>query len=183
MKVNTTKKHSGLRFLTVRAAPGNPCRGLIRAGNRTIPCALGRSGISAFKREGDGATPLAAMKLLSGYVRADRSMQRHAGVALRVIRADDGWCDAPAHGAYNRPVRLPFPASHETMMRADRLYDHCLVLDWNIAARRRFRGSAIFLHVAKPGFAPTEGCIAVAPGVMRLLLPHLRRGTVVRVVR
>ncbi|MFP1630694.1 L,D-transpeptidase [Zhengella sp. ZM62] len=183
MKVNTTKKHSGLRFLTVRAAPGNPCRGLIRAGNRTFPCALGRSGISAFKREGDGATPLAAMKLLSGYVRADRSMQRHAGVALRAIRADDGWCDAPAHGAYNRPVRLPFPASHEAMMRADRLYDHCLVLDWNIASRRRFRGSAIFLHVAKPGFPPTEGCIAVAPGVMRLLLPHLRRGTVVRVTR
>ena len=87
MKVNTTKKHSGLRFLTVRAAPGNPCRGLIRAGNRTIPCALGRSGISAFKREGDGATPLAAMKLLSGYVRADRSMQRHAAVLAAAARA------------------------------------------------------------------------------------------------
>lgn len=183
MKVNTTKKHGGLRVMAVRAAPRNPRLGLIRAGNRTFPCALGRTGISAFKREGDGATPLAAMTFLSGYVRADRSMQRHGGMALKAIRADDGWCDAPAHAAYNRPVRLPFPASHETMQRADRLYDHCLVMDWNIASRRRHRGSAIFFHVAKPGFPPTEGCIAVAPAVMRLLLPHLRRGTVVRVMR
>lgn len=183
MKVNTTKKRRGLRFITVRPAPGQPQRGLIRAGGRTFPCALGRSGISAFKREGDGATPLAAMRLLGGYVRADRSTKRHAGLPLRIIRADDGWCDAPTHAAYNRPVRLPFPASHEDLRRADRLYDHCLVMDWNITSRRRYRGSAIFLHVAKEGFQPTEGCVAVSPTVMRRLLPHLRPGTVVRVVR
>ena len=182
MKVNPAKKRSGIRIITVRTAPGKPQRGLLRAGGRTFPCALGRSGISAFKREGDGATPLAAMRLLSGQVRADRTMARRSGLQLKAIRPDDGWCDAPAHGAYNRPVRLPFPASHECMMRADRLYDHCLVMDWNITARRRHRGSAIFLHVAKEGFAPTQGCIAIAPSLMRRLLPHLRRGTIVRIL-
>ena len=36
------------------------------------------------------------------------------------------------------------------------------VLDWNIRSRRRGMGSAIFLHVAKPGYPPTQGCIALA---------------------
>lgn len=183
MKVNRRKKNKGLAVIAVRAKPGNPCQGLLRAGGRTFTCALGRSGISAFKREGDGATPLAGMAVLDGYVRTDRTVLRAAGVALRPIRADDGWCDAPAHACYNKPVRLPFSASHERMKRDDRLYDHCLVLDWNIGSRRRYRGSAIFLHVARQGHPPTEGCIAVSPAVMRRLLPHLRRGTRIRVLR
>jgi L,D-peptidoglycan transpeptidase YkuD (ErfK/YbiS/YcfS/YnhG family) len=60
-------------------------------------------------------------------------------------------------------------------MRDDRLYDVCLVLDWNLPpfGRKRNGGSAIFLHVARPGFPPTEGCIAVAPETMRALLPRI----------
>ena len=143
-------------------------------------CALGRSGIIASKREGDGATPRASMKVLGGYRRGHR-IDAPTRLALRAIRADLGWCDAPADANYNRPVRLPFTASHERMMRDDRLYDIVIVLDWNISERRRNRGSAIFLHVAKPGYAPTEGCVAVSPRDMAWLLPRLRRGSVVRV--
>ena len=102
---------------------------------------------------------------------------------MKAIRADDGWCDAPAHACYNRPVRLPFAASHERMMREDRLYDAGLVLDWNITSRRRHKGSAIFFHIAREGFRPTEGCIAVAPAVMRRLLKVLRPGAEFRVIR
>lgn len=69
------------------------------------------------------------------------------------------------------------------MLRQDRLYDAVIVLDWNVTERRRGRGSAIFLHVARPGFAPTEGCVAVAPDAMRWLLPYLSRQTVLKVVR
>ena len=148
-----------------------------------LRCALGRGGVSARKREGDGATPLGTMRPTGGYFRADRVKRPPFFTALSPIRADDGWCDAPGDPNYNRPVRLPIKASHEKMMRADRLYDICLVLDWNRepGGRKRYGGSAIFLHAAKPGYLPTEGCIALDPRDLRWLLPRLGRRTTVRV--
>jgi len=171
-----------LRLATVRARPGNPCQGLLSIAGKIYPCALGHGGITAFKREGDGATPLARMRVLSGYWRADRHRRPLSSLSFRPIKADDGWCDAPADANYNRLVRIPYPASHERMLRKDRLYDHVIVLDWNIGCRRRGVGSAIFLHVAKPGLQPTEGCIAVEPATMRQILPLLSNRTVVRVL-
>jgi L,D-peptidoglycan transpeptidase YkuD (ErfK/YbiS/YcfS/YnhG family) len=169
-------------MVCVRRKPGDVRRGLLAAGGKVVPCALGRSGVSARKREGDGATPLAAMRMLGGYFRPDAGMPRHGGLALASLRRDDGWCDAPGDANYNRPVKLPFVPSHEKMWRADRLYDAVVVLDWNIRPRARNRGSAIFLHVAKAGFRPTEGCVAIAPQAMRWLLPRLSPRTVLRVI-
>ncbi|WP_338529793.1 L,D-transpeptidase family protein [Nitratireductor thuwali] len=165
--------------------PGNPSRGLLQVGGLAFPCALGRGGISAFKREGDGATPLASMRPLEIYYRRDRRNRGLARARLPAIsiRSDMGWCDAGANANYNRPVRLPFGASHERMLREDRLYDAVVVLDWNIRPRRRGAGSAIFLHIARPGFQPTEGCIAVTPRVMARLLPLLSRDARIRVLR
>lgn len=179
-------KGSVAAAVTVRARPGVPSQGSLRIGAAALPCALGRSGISAMKREGDGATPLARMRVLSGWFRAGESRDiapMRAGLPMRPIGAGLGWCDAAGDRNYNRPVRLPYPAGHEAMRRADRLYDVVLVLDWNFSARRQGRGSAIFLHLARPGFQPTEGCIAVSRRTMARLLPILRRGTVVSVVR
>jgi L,D-peptidoglycan transpeptidase YkuD (ErfK/YbiS/YcfS/YnhG family) len=177
------KLRKGLRVLTVRARPGMPSQGLINAGAGVVfACALGRGGITAMKREGDGATPLAAMRLLSGYVR-ERSFARRSPLALGQIGANLGWCEVPDDRNYNRPVRLPYRASHETMLRHDGLYDACIVLDWNVRPRRRGRGSAIFFHLARPGFQPTAGCVAVTRGVMARLLPRLSSRTVVKVVR
>jgi L,D-peptidoglycan transpeptidase YkuD (ErfK/YbiS/YcfS/YnhG family) len=101
----------------------------------------------------------------------------------REISSRDGWCDCPADPNYNRPVTLPYPASHERMLRNDHLYDCVVILDWNFRPRKRGAGSAIFLHIAKPGLEPTEGCIAVAPEVMRRILPLISRSTIIRVVR
>jgi len=166
----------------VRTAPGDPRRGILVAGGRPVPCALGRSGMHMPKREGDGATPVAAMRIVAGWFRPDRMTRPQSALDLEPIEPREGWCDAPADPNYNRPVRLPFAASHETMLREDRLYDVCLVLDWNLPpfGRKRYGGSAIFLHIAKPGFPPTEGCIAVAPAAMRWLLPRIGPRTVVR---
>lgn len=171
-----------ISMVTVRAAPGDPRKGILNVGGRVFPCALGRSGMGAPKREGDGKTPVAAMRPLYGWFRADRQPRPASRLPLRPITPRDGWCDAPGDANYNRPVRLPFSASHETMMRDDRLYDVCIVLDWNIHTRKRNRGSAIFLHIARPGFPPTEGCIAVAPETMRWLLPRIGRETVIQTV-
>ncbi|GAB4354983.1 MAG: L,D-transpeptidase [Oricola sp.] len=178
------KKNPAISRIYVRTAPRDRRRGVLVAGNRAFACALGRGGMSARKREGDGATPAAAMRVVSGWFRPDRVVRPRTALALRAITARDGWCDAPADANYNRPVRLPFAKSHETMLRDDRLYDVCLVLGWNLEpfGRKRNGGSAIFLHVAKPGLAPTEGCIAVAPETMRRLLPRIGPGTVVTVL-
>ncbi|TPI11141.1 L,D-transpeptidase [Mesorhizobium sp. B4-1-1] len=173
-----------LRVLVVRARPGNPAQGFLQAGKTVFPCALGRGGITANKHEGDGATPLASMRILSGYYRGDHfAGGRRTRLPMAPIGPDLGWCEVPDDRNYNRPVKIPYGASHERMKRGDRLYDVCLVLDWNIAPRRRGRGSAIFFHLARPGFTPTQGCVAVTARTMTRLLPLLSDRTVVRVVR
>lgn len=149
---------------------------MVAVGALAFPAAIGRGGLTACKREGDGATPRGRMRIEYGFFRPDRIGRPASRLALRPIRPAMGWCDAPGHPSYNRPVRLPFPASHEKLTREDGLYDICLVLDWNRTSRRRGRGSAIFLHIARPGYLPTEGCIAVSLPAMRRLLGYVRAG-------
>ncbi len=179
------KRRSGKRArrlpVVVRRSPLGPSRAIVRMGNLVFPAALGRAGLTVRKREGDGATPRAAMRLLSGFYRADRLFRPPSRLAIAAIRPSMGWCDAPRHARYNRPVRLPFASSHETLARADGLYDICLVMDWNLRCRRKNSGSAIFLHVAGPGFRPTEGCVAVARGALLQIAAHAGPGTVVHV--
>jgi L,D-peptidoglycan transpeptidase YkuD (ErfK/YbiS/YcfS/YnhG family) len=178
-RVQKPKKQS---VMTVRTAPRDRRRAVIAFDGITLQAAIGRSGTTAFKREGDGATPIAPMRLLSGFTRGERIRLPQTPLSIKRIGTHMLWCDEPKHAAYNRPVRAPFKPSHEEMMRADGLYDVCLVLDWNITSRKRNGGSAIFFHLIKPGYQPTAGCVAVHPRDMKRLLPHLRRGTVVRVV-
>lgn len=171
-----------VKTVLVRPAPGNRSRAIVQVGPLRIAAAIGRSGRTSRKREGDGATPIAAMPLLSGFLRGDRVAQTSSKLSLRRIQPSMLWCDAPEHPSYNRLVRAPFRPSHEDMRRDDGLYDICLVLDWNVTARRRHAGSAIFFHLIRPGYEPTAGCVAVAKRDMLRILPCLRRGTVVRVL-
>lgn len=168
--------------IVVRPAPGRKTRALVQVGSLTIPAAIGRSGRSIVKREGDGATPIADMTLLYGFIRGDHLRFLPSALPMRRIRRDMLWCDQPDDPNYNRLVKAPFKPSHEELRRGDGLYDICLVLDWNIHSRRRHRGSAIFFHLIKPGYEPTAGCIAVSLRDMRRILPYLRAGTTVRVV-
>lgn len=117
------------------------------------------------------------MRLLYGFYRADRLRVPQTRLSMIPIRPTMGWCDAPWHPAYNRPVRLPFGHSHESLARDDGLYDICLVLDWNIGSRMRHRGSAIFFHLIGSDSNPTEGCIAIRRSDMLRLLPVLGPGS------
>lgn len=176
LKSARTKTGQAAR-ITIRPAPRDKTSAILQFGPLRLRAVLGRNGRTVLKREGDGKSPVARMRLLSGYVRGDRL--RIGASALPLVRLRPGmlWCDASGHPAYNRPVRAPFEAGHEDMMRADRLYDVCLVLDWNIRERRRNRGSAIFFHLTRSSaYPPTAGCVAIAPRDMQRLLPHLRRG-------
>lgn len=162
-----------LATLFVTRVPGTRSVGRLRAGGLTLPCVLGSGGLSRRKREGDGATPIGRFALTGGFFRPDRGPRPAAHLALRPSRTDDGWCDDPASGCYNRAVRLPFSASHERLWRGDRLYDVALVIDYNVASPLKGRGSAIFLHVMAKDATPTAGCVALRPSDLRRLLPRL----------
>ena len=144
--------------------------GLVTWRGRVWRCALGRGGVRADKQEGDGATPAGTLALRRLLYRADRLAVPRAAVPREPIDALDGWCDDPQHPDYNRQIRLPHPARHEELWRRDGLYDVVGVLGWNDRPVQRGRGSAIFLHVARPDYAPTEGCVAlVLPDLLALL--------------
>ncbi len=130
----------------------------VRFCNRLIPCSIGAGGISADKREGDGATPVGRHRIMGLYYRPDR-IARPALHAVP-IGAFDLWSDDAKDPAYNHLVRPPHSFSHETMRRADPLYDLVLVTDWNWPRARPGRGSAIFLHVWRRPHYPTAGCVA-----------------------
>lgn len=149
--------------IVVTGSPGN-ARGELRAGNLRFPCALGRTGVNADKREGDGGTPLGSFPLRELRYRQDRVQPPATALPLVPISPADGWCDAPEDPAYNRPVRLPYPASAETMWREDHLYDLVVVLGHNDAPVIPHAGSAVFFHLAREEegeLQPTEGCIAL----------------------
>ncbi|MEN2977283.1 L,D-transpeptidase family protein [Tistrella bauzanensis] len=138
--------------------------------DRRLPVAIGRNGITVAKREGDGATPIGTLPIRRVLYRADRIEPPQTRLPVEEIRPEHGWCDEPENPFYNRPVDLPFPAHHERLWRDDHVYDLIAVLGWNDAPVVPGRGSAIFLHVARPDFAGTEGCIALAMDDLRGVL-------------
>lgn len=144
--------------------------------SRRARCALGRGGVRADKREGDGATPAGTFPLREVWYRPDRAAPPVTRLPVRAIGAEDGWCDDPLDPAYNRRVRLPYAGRHERLWRADALYDVLAVIGYNDDPPEPGRGSAIFLHVAGSGFAATEGCVALALPDLLALLAACRPG-------
>jgi L,D-peptidoglycan transpeptidase YkuD (ErfK/YbiS/YcfS/YnhG family) len=148
-------------------------RGRLVAGSLTLPCALGRSGTTRGKWEGDGATPVGRFALNQAFYRADRMPRPRTGLPLRATRRTDGWCDDPTDRRYNNPISLPSKTGHEELWRQDGVYDVVVDIAWNRGPIIRGRGSAIFLHLARPGFEPTAGCVAVEKRVIGRLLQRI----------
>ena len=63
------------------------------------------------------------------------------------------------------------------------LYDLVLVLGYNDRPRIKGKGSAIFVHLARAGYTPTEGCIAFSRRDLLAVLAEIRRGTDFLVMR
>ncbi|MBM9596274.1 L,D-transpeptidase family protein [Roseitranquillus sediminis] len=149
-------------------------RGLRFAG-RTFPCTIGRGGVTADKREGDGGTPAGAHGIVAMLYRPDRMAQPAAWA--RPIRPGDLWSDDPADTDYNRQVRAPHRFGHERLRRPDPLYDLVLVTDWNWRAPVPGRGSAIFIHRWRRPGRSTEGCVALRPDHLRWIAARLAPGS------
>ncbi|RED51345.1 L,D-transpeptidase family protein [Aestuariispira insulae] len=151
--------------------------GLTMPDGHLVKCALGRGGIGPKSGEGDGITPVGTWPMRRFHYRADRIQKPITGLEGRAIAPDDGWCDASDHPDYNRLVKLPFPHSHEKMWREDRLYDLVIELGYNDDPVIPAGGSAIFMHVARPDFSPTEGCVALPIEDLNKLIGHCGPGT------
>ena len=157
----------------VRRKPGHPTRGWLMAGPLALPVALGRGGIKANKREGDGGTPRGTFRLRRLWWRADRATRPMTHLPVRPITGADGWCEDPGDRRYNRPIRLAPGTPGDRLKRDDRLYDFIIEIDHNSRPRIAGRGSAVFVHVARPGFAPTAGCVALKPDALRRLIARV----------
>ena len=163
--------------ILIRTKPGNRCQGIVTFAGRNFPCALGRGGMVWNKREGDGATPIGVHQLLRIFYRADRVSAPLCPFPVKQITSNMGWCDAVNDPNYNRLITQPFLNSHEVMMRYDHLYDICVELSYNARSTIKHRGSAIFFHISRPGFTPTEGCVAVTRSCMQWILGQCIRTT------
>ena len=143
--------------------------------------AIGRGGIGHKGGEGDGITPLGTWPLRRLLYRADRVPAVKTLLPLSTIAPDDGWCDAPGDPAYNTPVKLPYRTSAEIMWRKDHIYDLVVVIGFNDAPVVPGKGSAIFLHVARPNYSPTAGCVAIARADLVHLLALLKHGDTITI--
>ena len=162
--------------LVIEPASQGATQGWARLGDLQWRCALGRSGISADKAEGDGTTPSGRFPIRRLFYRPDRVREIACAFPIQPMSPGDGWCDAPDDPNYNRLVKLPYAAGHEKMWRDDALYDLVVVLGYNDDPVTPGRGSAIFLHVAKPDYAPTHGCVALAKEDLLAAVMQLQPG-------
>jgi L,D-peptidoglycan transpeptidase YkuD (ErfK/YbiS/YcfS/YnhG family) len=163
-------------------APGGP-KGRVLGPMFDEPCALGKNGMiaDAEGREGDGKTPTGTYPFRRVYYRPDREETPICSLPVDPLSADYGWCDAPDSAHYNKLVRLPFGESHEKMWRDDQLYDLVLVIGHNDAPVLPDRGSCIFVHVARDGFKPTLGCVALQVDAMRRFLRMIKPEDLLRI--
>ena len=162
-----------LSRIRIRASAGNSRRGWLTAPGLTIPVALGRGGILADKREGDGATPRGTFHPRRLWWRADRFPRPRTFLSTRAITPADAWCEDPNHRHYNRPVCVTRGHSGDRLTREDHLYDFIVEIDHNTRPRIAGRGSAVFLHLARDDFGPTAGCVSMTRSAMLHLLRRL----------
>jgi L,D-peptidoglycan transpeptidase YkuD (ErfK/YbiS/YcfS/YnhG family) len=176
--------HGSTQLVTVQAPPGATA-GVValwipdgRCWRRVAGpwrARLGRSGLSAHKREGDGATPTGTYRL-GGTV---YGIAPDPGLRLRYHRlvCGDWWDEDARSAAYNtfRHVRCgtqpPFGGDSEALWRISPQYRYFAVIEYNAAPVVPGRGSAIFLHVA---VGPTAGCVSLPEPILLRLLRWLR---------
>jgi L,D-peptidoglycan transpeptidase YkuD (ErfK/YbiS/YcfS/YnhG family) len=164
---------STLKTLSVRTAPGSRTRGWLIAGPQAFPVALGRGGVLANKREGDGATPRGRFRLIRLWWNAERGPRPVTRLPVRRIGPDDGWCEDPSDRRYNRSIKLTRVGAGDRLRREDHLYDLVIEIDHNARPRIARRGSAVFIHVARPGLTPTAGCVTMPKSRLKRLLGQL----------
>ncbi|MFH1157916.1 MAG: L,D-transpeptidase family protein [Pseudomonadota bacterium] len=158
--------------------------GTLEIGGQSSECTLGRTGVASAqdKKEGDGKTPFGDYPLRQVFYNAPRVAKPETGLPVEILTPETGWCDDPKHADYNKQIKLPHPASHESMMREDHLYDYVAVIGYNDDPIVAGKGSAIFMHLARPDFSPTAGCIGLRLEDLRAVLKLCDRSSRIKIL-
>jgi len=150
--------------------------------NYKAKCAVGKRGISIKKKEGDFITPKGTFKIREIFYRKDRVQNLITRLKKTVIRKNMGWCDDPKSKKYNKLIYFPFKHSAEKLYRRENIYDIILVLNFNMNPVKKNKGSAIFIHVAKKNFQPTQGCIALDKSELIKMVKSIKINTIVKII-
>ena len=150
--------------------------------NYKAKCAVGKRGISIKKKEGDFITPKGTFNIREIFYRKDRVQNLITRIKKTVIRKNMGWCDDPKSKKYNKLVYFPFKHSAEKLYRSENIYDIILVLNFNMNPVKKNKGSAIFIHVAKKNFQPTQGCIALDKSELIKMVKSIKINTIVKII-
>ena len=143
--------------------------------NYKLRCSIGKNGISYKKKEGDNKTPRGKFKLKYILYRKDRIPNLKTKLKKIVICKEMGWCDDPNSKYYNQMVKLPFKGSAEKLWLKNNIYDIIVIIDYNLNPVIKFKGSAVFLHLAKNTYQSTKGCVAINKNDMKLLLEKINK--------
>src|SRR5262249_45209404 len=160
-------------LIRVRARPGSSTRGILLAGPLALPVVLGRGGIRANKFEGDGATPRGRFRLVRLWWRAHRHPRPPTLLPAPRITPPPPWGEKTTDPPDNRPFPRAPPASADRPWRDHHPYPFIVEIDHNTRPRVAGRGSAVFVHVARPNRSPTAGCVAMAVNNLQRLLAVL----------
>ena len=155
--------------------------GYLKFKNLKFRCSLGKSGIGEKRIEGDNITPKGTFKVTRIYYRGDKIKKIKSKNKLFKIKKNFGWCDQPNSKYYNKLIQLPSKLSHEKLYRRDNIYDVILVLNYNMKPTIRYKGSAIFIHVARKKFPPTKGCIAICRKNLLYLTEHISKNIKIKI--
>ena len=144
-------------------------------------CALGKAGIGKKKREGDNVTPTGTFKIVKIYYRSDRVKKISSKLRLIEITKNMGWCDDPNSKNYNKLINLPSKYSHEKLFKKNNIYNVIVILNYNMKPVIKNKGSAIFIHIAKKNYQPTQGCIALKKNDLLKLLSKIRKNIKIKI--
>jgi len=155
-----------------------PHKCMLVATSQTFTCSIGKNGIRADKKEGDGATPAGDFPIREILYRADRMDAQETkllkalaqeGFKVQALTPNDGWVDDVNSDYYNQFVKISAfkrqVPRHERLWREDHLYDIIVVLGYNDDPIMKGKGSAIFMHLARQNifkkYGQTDGCIGL----------------------
>ena len=155
---------------------------ILSYGNYKVKCAVGKRGIGIKLKEGDLITPKGIYKITKIFIRKDRIKNLRTKIKTFPIKKNMGWCNDPNSKSYNRLIKYPFNSTFEKLFRKDNIYDVVVVLNYNMKPIVRNKGSAIFLHISKKNYSPTEGCIAINKPHIKKLLTLISKSTKVKIV-
>jgi len=147
-----------------------------------LKCCVGKSGVKKAKKEGDLATPKGTFKLGLLYYRRDRIKPPKCKIKKKIIRKNMGWCNDSKSDKYNKEINFPYKYSSEKLYKKENIYDLFLLIKYNTNPIIKKKGSAIFLHISKKNYQPTQGCVAISKKDFLKILPLIDGKTSITII-